>query len=324
MTYPNLRLADPPLPPLEYHIQDFLNAKASREAATVAFYELPLRQYREHVGPYFWPPTDSSINSYLAACKKRGCKPNTLFAYYRAIKTWLSWLHKRGVIEANPIETVEKPIASKKIPRAPQPDILQQFFETIRANQTGWRRARDLALFTLLLDTGLRVGELARLQVEDVHLAEREIRPDEGKTHSERKVVVSPDAAERLGEWLELRASLKLPARLRALFVSYAHDRKAGKSRWYAFSGDGIRQSKDRWLARAGLSGIRVHDLRHAYAIYTLRAGGDLTDIQMQLGHENIETTAIYLVAADEGRAKRHAKTSPLHLLRTASGEGEN
>jgi site-specific recombinase XerD len=298
-----------------YHIQDFLNAKASKEDSTVAFYELPLRQYREHVGDLFWPPSDSSINSYLAACKKRGLKPNTLFAYYRALKTWLTWLTRRGVIERNPMDLVERPARSKKVPRAPKLGLLILWFQAMK-HDPGWQASRDLALFSLLLDTGLRIGEAARLELADVDYESHEIRVITGKTKRERYVVFTELAAERLRAWEARRAALPLPVDLSHLFVS----RPTRTMRWRPFTTDGMREAKSRWLARIGLEQpIRLHDLRHAYAIYTLKSGGDLEDIQRQLGHENIATTAIYLIAYNEGRQGRHEVTSPLRHTQDAA-----
>lgn len=309
---PLLRLAEPALPPLVYHLQDFLNAKASKEDKTVAFYELPLRQYREHTGDHFWPPSDSSINSYLAACKKRGLKPNTIFAYYRALKTWLAWLTRRGVLERNPIELVERPARSKLVPRAPKLQILARWFEALQEGDQ-WQSERDLALFSLLLDTGLRIGEAARLRLDDLDLTAREIRVAAGKTKGERYIVLTALAAERLRAWLDCRKQLPdLPAKLEHLFVS----RPTGTKVWRPLTTDGMRSAKERSMARAGLEPtLRLHDLRHAYAIYTLKNGGDLEDIQRQLGHKNIATTAIYLIAVNDGRQERHEATSPLKSL---------
>lgn len=308
MSQPLLKLAEPAILPLEYHIQDFLNAKSSKEEATVAFYELPLRQYREHVGARFWPPTDSSINSYLATCKKRRLKPNTLFAYYRALKTWLGWLTRRGVIENNPIDLVERPDRSRLVPRAPKIGLLILWFAAMREADT-WQSSRDLALFSLLLDTGLRIGEATQLRLDDIDYELLQIRLAAGKTKDERYIVFTGLAASRLKAWQAVRARLNVPAKIEYLFVS----RPTTTRQFRMITTNGVRQAKIRWLKRIGIDNpIRLHDLRHAYAIYTLKKGGDLEDIQHQLGHKNIATTAIYLQAVNEGRQARHEQTSPL------------
>jgi site-specific recombinase XerD len=157
---PSLHLAQPGQHPADYFIQDFLHAKATKAPKTVQFYELGLRLYREHVGLH-WPPTDSSINSFLAECKSRGCKDGTLHAYYRALKTWCNWLYKRGKIEENPISLVEEPPRGKKLPRAPRAADIEKLFEALEAAAVlgKWNHIRDLAIFGLMYETGIRVNE---------------------------------------------------------------------------------------------------------------------------------------------------------------------
>jgi len=72
-----------------------------------------------------------------------------------------------------------------------------------------------------------------------------------------------------------------------------------------------IRQALERHCREADVERFTPHTLRHAYAGHTLRNGGSLDDIQAQLGHADIATTAIYLKMPDEGRHARHAKSSP-------------
>lgn len=301
-----LRLAQPGLPALEYHIQDFLFAKATKAANTVAFYELPLRQFLAHVGPHYWPPTDSAINSYLAACKARGCRDGTLHAYYRGIRTWLNWLHRRGKLEQNPIEFVEEPPRPAPLPKAPPEEDLRRLLALFE--QPGnWLAIRDRALLTLALDTGLRVSEAARLWVTDVDLKNRHVQVTRIKVHAGGVVVFSIDVGLILGEWIAARLGLGLSVEVNSLFVS---ERKK------PLTTSGMRQILKRRLKQAGVQHFNFHRLRHAYAILTLRNGGDLADIQAQLGHKNLATTAIYLKAEPAGRGQRHARSSPLAGLK--------
>lgn len=314
MTATALRLAQPGLPPLDYHIQDFLHAKATKADSTVDFYEVALRQFREHVGPHYWPVTDSAINSYLAACKKRGCKDGTLHAYYRTLRTWLNWLHRRGVISPNPIDLVEEPPQPKPLPKAPPEEDLEKLLAVLDplCALGNWLAIRDRALLGLALDTGLRVSEVARLWVGDVDLKNRQISVARFKTHEGGMVVFSKDAGGVLSDYIQTRFSLGLPLAVQALFVS---DRRA------ALTASGLRQILKRRLKQAGVTRFNFHRLRHAYAILTLRNGGDLADIQAQLGHKNLATTAIYLKAEPAGRGKRHARSSPLAGLKKRKKE---
>lgn len=309
---PELQIVSPSaLPPLEYHILDFLHAKSVWRPGTVTFYRVPLYQYLAHVGRHFWPPTESSVNSFLASVRRRGCKESTIFAYYRALKTWLGWLHKRDRIEYNPIELIEKPPPPKPIPRAPGDNDIKRLFAYLRSMATSgeWIKLRDLALLSLALDTGIREGELARLKVKDIDLAHRSIpvSPD-SKTHRGRTIKFSSLAAASLTRWLEKRESLDLPSSLKSLWVAVG-----GKAfEWHPLTGSGIYQILKRKLKQAQVDHFRFHSLRNAYIIYALRNGAELQDVMKQVGHIHLSTTALYAMTIDEGRGERHERTTPM------------
>lgn len=308
---PELKLVQSALPALEFNIADFLHAKSVWRASTVVFYEVPLRQYLNHVGQHFWPPTDSSVNSYLAAVRKRGCKESTIFAYYRALKTWLGWLYKRGRIEQNPIELIEKPPQPKPIPRAPDDDDIKHLFTYLKAMAASgeWIKLRDLALLSLALDTGIREGELARLEIKDLDLTHRSIPIDpDSKTHRGRSIKFSSFAAARLARWLEKRGTLGLPFSLKSPWVAVG-----GKTfEWHALTAGGIYQILKRKLKQAKVDHFRFHSLRNAYIIYALRNGAELQDVMKQVGHLHLSTTALYTLTIDEGRGERHEQTTPM------------
>jgi site-specific recombinase XerD len=318
---PPLHLAQPGQHPADYFIQDFLHAKATKAPKTVRFYELGLRLYREHVGLH-WPPTDSSINSFLAECKARGCKDGTLHAYYRALKTWLNWLHRRKKIEENPIGLVEEPPKGKKLPRAPQAADLVKFFQVLEAaaHLGKWNHVRDLALFGLMYDTGLRISEVVNLEVADLSIRFRAAIARGTKTNEDRAVLFYDQTAADLQRWLAVREGLDPPANLQNVFIS--------RHRRYEHVGpltdSGVRLAMRRWCQRAGIPITHPHALRHAYAIHTLRTGGDLLDLQRQLGHRNLSTTQRYTMVPEAGRCKRQAEHSPRANLAQIAADEED
>lgn len=310
-TKPELRLVESGLPSLIHNIEDFLYAKSVWRASTITFYQVPLRQYVDHVGRHFWPPTDSSINSFLAAVRARGCKESTIFAYYRALKTWLGWLHKRGRIEQNPIELVEKPPKPRPVPRAPDETDINRLFDYLEAMAYSgeWIKIRDLALLSLALDTGIRRGELARLKEKDIDFTNRSISisPD-SKTHRGRIIRFSSVVAGDLDRWLKKRSTLNVPPSLRSMWVAVGGKRHE----WHAITPNGIYQILKRKLKQAKVDHFRFHSLRSAYIIYALRNGADPEDVRRQVGHLNLSTTGIYAQAAlDYGRGERHEQSTP-------------
>lgn len=296
---------------LEKHIQDFLDAKAVWRPNTVKYYASPLGQYAQHVKQN-WPPTDTSINSFLAAARRRGCKESTIYAYYCALSTWLKWLHKRDRIDHNPMDFVEAPRKPRPIPRGPDERDMARLLRYIKdmAASGTWLHMRNLALLSLALDTGMREGEIAGLREKDIDLANCSISIDtDSKTHKARSVKFSSLAAGPLVAWLLKRRSLPIPENVKTVFVAIGGKRKL---EWHGLTRDGIYQLLTRKLKQAGVDHIRFHSLRNGYAIYALRNGADIEDVRRQMGHTNLATTALYTLSVDRGRGERHEQHSPL------------
>lgn len=284
------------------HIDYFLNAKAVRETITLRGYAAVMKMFGQYLGDV-WPPTADDINGFLAAAKKRGCSDTTLFNYWRLLGNWFNWLTKRGKLADNPISLTERPALPKKLPRAPKEEDIKRLFAQLRIEATDWLGVRNLALITLSLDSGMRPGEVVNLTMDDLDFERRRIIVRETKTDRERYVVLSDRALQVLNDWRNVRPTVDSDR----LFISR---RLNNLTRW------GGTQLLRKALKRAGAKHFTPHQLRHAYAVYSLGAGAKLGDIQKQLGHTNIATTARYLlVTDDDDRVNRHGLTSPVNGL---------
>lgn len=132
---------------------------------TRLWYLNAFNQYRQAVGDE-WPPTEDHLCRFLNKILARKLKPATVDNYYRAIRAWFNWLHKRQLIEQNPIELTDRPPKDKPLPRAPHSDDVNRFFDVLTEKvNVRWQYCRDLALFSLAIDTGGRISELAALEV---------------------------------------------------------------------------------------------------------------------------------------------------------------
>lgn len=300
---------------LQKAITRFLDAKASARAEkTLIHYSQTLIPFGEFAGGE-WPVGPDTINGFLAAAKRRKCKPNTIFDYYAALRTFFNWLQQRGMIEQNPIPMVEKPPRTRLIPRAAKEDALQKLFDrlytTAAAGRGHWQEVRDLAAFSLAFDTGLRVGEIVALTPADLDLKQRTVFIQGQKTYTNRIVVFHELTARTLEAWLYVRNELlPLPASVTALFVSQYRGQE-----WIAITDWGVRQALSRRCEEVGISTFGPHTLRHSYAVFALRNRANLLDVQKQLGHYNIATTARYTLVDDEDRVNRHSDHSPLSNL---------
>ena len=153
-----------------------------------------------------------------------------------------------------------------------------------------WRAptgVRDAALISVLHQAGLRIHEALDLELPDVWLADGTLHVRHGKNDRARFAAVAGDP-EFLAAWLRLRARLGLPGKL--VFCSVR--RPAGER----LSWQAVDQMVKRRAAKAGLEQrVHLHGFRHSHAHALVRAGVGVTDIQQQLGHENLATTQAYL-----------------------------
>lgn len=293
---------------MEY-VNIFLSSKAGRSAVTVAFYELPIRLFTQHTAGQ-WPPTEAGILSFIADLKRRRLSETTVHNYFRALRMWLNWLEKRGFLADNPIELIAPPPRPKLLPRMPLEHHLLKFFAALDAGPDHWRTVRDRAIFSLAIETGLRVSELAKIKLNDIDHQRKEIYVFRGKTHSENIVTFNGRRAPAaLATWLDQRYQMAVPPKIKQVFIS----RKHGKFR--PFTTSGIRQACYRWCRQAEIPEFSPHDLRHSYAILAIRNHADLLDVRDQLGHKSLKTTARYTIVANAGRSERHAQSSPLDNL---------
>jgi len=291
---------------LDYYVDLFLRFKrATRRPKTVKWYGDCLRYYLEITG-HAWPPTPVDLCEFLETLQARGLAESSISSYYRAIKVFVNWAYKSRFIPENPLNWVDAPANPRPLPKAPPAAAIVRLLATIAGTgNERWENCRDYALFSLALDTGARIGELAAMQLAHVDLMYQQIEIPPSKNKRGRTLEIGDAAALDLSHWIVKRMELNIPHSMRALWISRYRGRFRPFTHW------GMRQALRDWQARAGVEHFTFHGFRHAYAVYSLRNKADLLDIRDQMGHASIQTTAIYTQVANEGRKERHRQTSP-------------
>jgi site-specific recombinase XerD len=157
-------------------------------------------------------------------------------------------------------------------------------------------------MLLLLLDTGVRLGELIGLDLGDLDLHAARVRVRNGKGERERYVFVGRTLLRSLRTWLDTRG---IGPQSCPLFATRGGERLDRRN---------VQRILERISARAGLGDRRIypHLLRHTFATHYIMNGGDPFSLQRILGHSDIKTTMIYVNLAGVGLREAHAKASPV------------
>jgi site-specific recombinase XerC len=225
--------------------------------------------------------------------------PYTVHQAFRTLRTFFIWLVREEVIERNPMVKVDAPRVPKHL--VPRLDLDQsaRLIEAIKATALP---ARNLALVALMLDSGLRIGEVIGLEIDALDLEVGKAKVC-GKGNKEREVPVSALACDALRNYLWVRGECASGK----VFLS----RSGGP-----LKSNAVLLVLKRVRLKLGWKKLHPHLLRHTFAKLYL-AEGDLKTLQTILGHSSIETTAHFYLDPDFADLKRrHNRASPLEQIR--------
>jgi integrase/recombinase XerD len=231
-----------------------------------------------------------SFAGYLARVKTARGAPlsaSTRSAYLGTLRSFFTWLMKRGVLLASPAEHLVIPRV-RRLPRAVLSEEQARRLVTAPGPESALGK-RDRAILELLYGSGIRVGELSRLDLKDVDLERGVVLVRSGKGKKDRWAPLPARAAAALDVYLR---ESRVDAGEMAVFVSEAGRRLIPAS---------IRKRVRQWGQEAKIaSRVTPHRLRHACATHLLRGGADVRHVQQLLGHRSVETTVIYTRVAME------------------------
>lgn len=309
-------------------LRDFLSfLRLNRNASlhTVRAYESDLSQLiaflESETGrrPSALQPADVTrerLRGFLAELFRRGESRATSARKLAAVRTFLRYLRREGLMEDDPASLVATPKREVTIPRHLDVEEMARLLETPDASTPLGRR--DRAILELFYASGLRLSELVGLDLEDVNLSSRLVRVM-GKGRKERVVPCNHSAADALRAWLPDRERLRREAIRRGAPPKPA--RAAGRSApgrgtravprrdpaadaaepvFVNFRGTRLSARHVHRLVRHYVAacstrfGISPHAIRHSFATHLLEAGADLRAIQELLGHVRLSTTQRY------------------------------
>jgi integrase/recombinase XerC len=294
-----------------------LNRNASPH--TVRAYDGDLSQFTVYLAAQYRRPrvelkpadiTRPMIRGFLAELFRKGESRSSAARKLAAVRTFLRYLRREGLVEADPGLLVVTPKREQKIPRHLEVDEMTRLIETPDTSVPLGRR--DRAILELLYASGLRLSELVALDLEDLNLGSRMVRVM-GKGRKERLLPFNQSAAAALRAWLPDREALLVQAG-----QAPRPDHVGAKPR-RSPKGDGRQRSAEggggvflnyrgtrlssrhvhrlvrHYVAACSVRyGISPHAIRHSFATHLLEAGADLRVIQELLGHVRLGTTQRY------------------------------
>ncbi|MBA1241411.1 tyrosine recombinase XerC [Pseudomonas japonica] len=228
-----------------------------------------------------WPDlTAARLRRLVARLHQHGQAPKSLARLLSAVRGFYGWLLREGLCDHNPAVGLSAPKGERRLPKVLDTDRAQQLLDG--AVEDDFIGRRDQAMLELFYSSGLRLSELAGLDLDALDLTEGLVRV-QGKRNKARVVPVGGKAREAVREWLRMRG-LASPAD-NALFISKRGERLGQQAIRLRVQAAGQRELGQR---------LHPHMLRHSFASHVLESSQDLRAVQEMLGHADISTTQIY------------------------------
>ena len=246
--------------------------------------------------------TAEDFRDHLFAVMKRGQARSYVRLQFSALRTFYQFLAARKRLRQNPVREVQLPKMEKKLPlvltRQQVEDLLTAPMREMKNRAAPvWMPLRDVAIMELFYSSGLRLSELAGLDVADVDLYTESVRVF-GKGRKERVCPVGLPALEATSRY---RAAANVHAG--PLFINKARKRMSVRSIWLVL---------ERYVRHTSIPiSISPHKLRHSFATHMLDRGADLRSVQALLGHASLSTTQIYTHVTVERLKKAYANAHP-------------
>ena len=300
---------------MQKHLKRFVThlvAEKNASPYTVRNYRREIEEFAEFArgqGVTAWEAVDLPLlRRWLAWLTEQGFAKASIARRVSELRSFYRYLRREELVETNPVAGLSSPKVPKRLPRYLN---VQEAVALLTAPDTSTPQGlRDRAILELLYGAGLRVGELASLDIGHLDLRQSELRVL-GKGDKERVALMGEPARAALARYLaEGRPHLATETSGRALFLNRFGGRLSTVS---------VTNILHKYRKLAGIERrVTPHVLRHSFATHLLDGGADLRTVQELLGHENLVTTQIYTHVSQEQARKVYLRTHP------RAGEDEN
>ncbi len=256
--------------------------KKGRSPSTILAYRADLEQLLEYLTGKGKATPDqvqpSDIEGFRDGLLAQKYTPKSVSRKLNAVKTFFRWMMQEKHISSDPSKDVSHPKIEPSVPKFLSPLEYRALRDVVRDD------IRIAAIVELILQTGLRISEVANLKLE--YTLEDKLTIEAYATQPQRTIPLNKPAREAVDHYIKIRPKTQSPY----VFVS-----KNGKP----LAVRNIRAAIDRYLNRAEIGDYSVNDLRTTFTVENLKAGVDLVLLSQVVGHKRLSTTERYLELAN-------------------------
>jgi integrase/recombinase XerC len=287
---------------MEKYIEKFmryLEIERNYSAHTILNYRLDLEDFRKFLGEAPLEKIDYlMLRKYLALLKERNLSARSLGRRLSALRSFFRFLSREGYLKANPVSMLSSPKLQKHLPQfLTEDEVIKLINSVFVGEELDEKALRDKAILETFYSCGIRISELAGLDISDIDFIAGVIKVL-GKGRKERIVPVGDIAIAAIRKYIQSRERED-----KALFLNKNSRR---------ISIRGVRNIVGKYIRLAGIKqGVSAHTLRHSFATHLLNRGADLRTVQELLGHVNLSTTQIYTHLTTEKLKNVYDKAHP-------------
>jgi site-specific recombinase XerD len=289
--------------PLAEEFLRFLEVERNVSPRTLIAYRQALQDFRARENVRSWRSCRADdFRDYLFGLMKKNQARSYIRLQFSAFRTFFRFLVERKNFRKDPVRELQLPKPEKKLPLVlTRPQIDELLAAPLRTPKhraaPAWMPLRDAAILELFYSSGLRLSELASLNVADLDVYTESVRVL-GKGRKERVCPVGAPALEAVSQYRSAANVQTGP-----LFINKLRRRISARSIWLILK---------RYLRHTSIPiALSPHKLRHSFATHLLDRGADLRSVQALLGHASLSTTQIYTHVTVERLKKAYAEAHP-------------
>lgn len=283
----------------------YLNYQKGYSENTIINYENDIKEFLEFLNKEnidnLKEVNYSIVRFYLMDLYNKKFSRNSVSRKLSSLRSFFKYLHNEEIVKINPFSLISSPKKEKKLPKFLYNEDIEKIFNI--PNTKTVLGKRDSLILELLYDTGVRVGELVNIKINDINYDDRSIKIL-GKGNKERIVLYGTYAEIALKEYINNGRNELLKGKNNEYLILNANGNN--------ITTRGIRLIIDKIIKQACLNThISPHTLRHTFATHLLENGSDLLTVKELLGHSSLSSTQIYTHVTNERLRNIYLKSHP-------------